>query len=287
LAGGPAVAAVNRHLLARLAELPDAFDLIWVDKAVFLREGTVERLRERTKTMVHYTPDTAFFGNRSRHYLRSGRLYDLHITTKSFELAAYRKQFPENSVLLTSQGYQEGVHRSLVPFEEKDDAVAFVGLAEPSRFEIIDALLNAGVPVKLAGKGWRTFVRDRGAHRSLRFVGEILSGDDYVRFISSSRFALGLLSKRFPELHTTRTFEIPACGTALLTERNEETSGFFTNEEAIFYEGTSDLVRKIIALREERDTLQAISEAGRKRVIADGRSYDRLLGDILRTLELT
>ena len=37
----------------------------------------------------------------------------------------------------------------------------------------------------------------------------------------------GLLAKWVPELHTTRTFEIPACGTALVTERNSETALVF------------------------------------------------------------
>lgn len=39
-------------------------------------------------------------------------------------------------------------------------------------------------------------------------------------------FARGALSRRFPERHTTRTFEIPACGTVLITEWNEEISVF-------------------------------------------------------------
>src|SRR5690606_9234510 len=121
------------------------------------------------------------------------------------------------------------------PFEEKADEVAFVGLAEASRFETVSTLLSEGIPVKLAGRGWRNFLRKHRGNPALHFVGEFLGGEDYTRFLSSSRFALGLLSKRFPELHTTRTFEIPACGTVLVTERNRETSTFFGEDEAAFF----------------------------------------------------
>ena len=45
--------------------------------------------------------------------------------------------------------------------------------------------------------------------------------------LGANAVGLGLLSKRFPERHTTRTFEIPACGALLATERTADTTRFF------------------------------------------------------------
>ena len=282
---GPVIKAINRGILDKLELLPAHFDLVWIDKAVFLELSTIRALRERAGKLIHYTPDTAFLGNRSRHFNRSGSLYDLLVTTKSFEMAQYEQTFPGQSIHLSSQGYHADIHRPLVPFPEKRDEVAFAGLAEPDRFAVVKALLDAGLPVRLAGFGWKRFVEEHSSS-SLTFVGDSISGEDYARFLSSALFSPGLVSKNFPELHTTRTFEIPACGTALLTERNAETSSFFSDDEAIFFGSLPEMIERIRYFLGRRDELERISEAGRRRVEKDGRSYDGLLGEVIAEIGL-
>jgi len=282
---GPAVTAINAEIRNALASLPSQFDLVWIDKAVFLTPETTRMIRERAGQLIHYTPDTAFLGNRSRHFEASGALYDLLVTTKSFELDHYRHAFPGQRIHLSSQGYHAELHRPLIPFEEKQADVAFVGLAETSRFRVIEALLNAGIPVRLAGFGWKKFVADQSSPL-LDYVGESLTGVEYSRFLSSALFSPGLLSKKFPELHTTRTFEIPACGTALLTERNAETSSFFSEDEAIFFDSLPEMIERVQHFLRHREELKRISEAGRMRVEKDGRSYDCLLHEVLSEIGL-
>lgn len=283
---GPAVTSINRYVAERLDSLPGNFDLIWLDKAVFLHPRTIEALRDRTEKLVHYTPDTAFLGNRSRHFAQSGSLYDLLVTTKSLELDSYRRAFPDTDLLLSSQGYFEEMHRPLVPFEEKRDEVAFVGLAEPSRFAFVEALLAAEIPVRVAGRGWSRFVDRHRSHPHFTFEGDTLFGEAYARFLSSALFSPGLLSKRFPELHTTRTLEIPACGTALLTERNEETSAFFAEDEAVFFSGIEELIARLRALRANREEVKEITGKGLARVRRDGRGYESLLSSVLERIGL-
>ena len=94
-------------------------------------------------------------------------------------------------------------------------------------------------------------------------------------------FGLGLLSKRFPELHTTRTFEIPACRTALLTERNQETQSFFQETEAIFYENTDELIKKVKYYQEDTNELELITRRGYDRVNLEGYDYYSLLKNII------
>lgn len=283
---GPAIRAINEAVRHALSSLPAKFDLVWIDKAVFLTPETIHQIRARATCLVHYTPDTAFFGNRSRHFDRSGSLFDLLVTTKSFELEHYRRAFPQTLLHLSSQGFFADIHRPLISFEKKRDEVAFAGLAEPSRVAFVEALLDAGLPVRLAGKGWGRF---RSRHRSnslLRFESDALFGEEYARFLSSAFFSPGLLSKRFPELHTTRTFEIPACGTALLTERNEETVRFFEEDEAVFYEGHEELIARIHELRQDPTALEKLTGRGRERVNKDGRDYAHLLTSILAGIGL-
>jgi hypothetical protein len=83
---GPVVAAINRRVASpRRVRVRTA----WVDKGIYLWPATLAGLRDRSAKLAHFTPDTAFHANRSRHFLRAAGHYDLLVTTKSFELDRY------------------------------------------------------------------------------------------------------------------------------------------------------------------------------------------------------
>lgn len=108
-------------------------------------------------------------------------------------------------------------------------------------------------------------------------------GKDYAAAYSKVWVGLGLLSKRFPELHTTRTFEIPACGAILATESTADTTHFFNVDEALFFSDYKDLARILVeqfALPDE-GKLSDLAMRGRNRVIGDGRSYHQILMRII------
>ena len=111
----------------------------------------------------------------------------------------------------------------------------------------------------------------------LEYLGESLVSEAYVTVISEAMFGLGLLSKRFPELHTTRTFEIPACGTALLTERNAETALYYAEDEAIFYETPADLIQKIHYFLSNTAELKELTLRAYQKVHAQGFDYQTQL----------
>jgi spore maturation protein CgeB len=109
-------------------------------------------------------------------------------------------------------------------------------------------------------------------------------GETYSHLISNSKFGLGLLSKRFPELHTTRTFEIPACGTALLTERNEEIEELFNNDEVIYFDSKEELAKRIKFYINHSDILKDITNKGHLRVAGSGYDNNSIIKTILNTI---
>jgi spore maturation protein CgeB len=283
---GPLIKKINNYVVRKIENAPvKKFDLIWVDKAVFLTSKTTKLFKKKTKRIVHFTPDMAFFQNKSQHFIQSLPNYSITITTKTIEIPFYNKLKASNQLITTTQGYNPSVHRPYNNFSDKTKDIAFIGLAEPSRFKIIEKLINAGISVKIAGKGWQKFVLKHQKNRNLKFFGEALYNEDYARFISSSLFSVGLLSKKFPELHTTRTFEIPACGTALITERNTETTSFFNENEAIFYDSVEEIIEKIKYYQAHKQELEDLTKKGRERVIKDGRDYRSILKGILKEIE--
>ncbi|HKY98875.1 MAG TPA: glycosyltransferase [Gemmatimonadaceae bacterium] len=279
---GPAVTAINDAVRTWFTDR--SFDLTWVDKGVFLAPPAVSAMRRKSRRMIHYTPDTAFFANKSRYFTETVSQYDVVVTTKSFEAGLYAERGALKSLFVTTQGYDPEIHFPRRENSQRTKCVAFVGLAEPSREILIAALVENGIDVRLAGAGWETLVRRLRASPQFTFEGRSLFGEAYATLYSECWVGLGLLSKRFPELHTTRTFEIPACGAVLATERNEETVKFFSDGEALFFRNAVDLAERLTKEFEREDSagLEQIAARGRARVITDARDYPAVLSRVLQ-----
>lgn len=279
---GPAVTAINKFIQEHLKN--DQYDLVWIDKAMLISPELTSELRKRTARLIHYTPDTAFYANRSRMFYKSIHHYDFLVTTKKFELSSYQNLVAKEKILLVTQAFDKKIHQPVVKFENKYNRVAFVGLYERPREDVIQLLIDNNISVTLAGFKWEEFVRKNKNNPLLEFKGSTVWEKEYTSLISSCFFSLGLLSKRFPELHTTRTFEIPACGTALLTERNEDTASFFTEEQVIFYKGPSDLINKIKYYQQDLEALKIVTDKGTKIVNGAGFDYQTILSGVLNKI---
>ena len=95
------------------------YDMIWIDKGVFINPKILKIIRNRTKKLIHFTPDPAFFYHKSRYFRSSLPQYDFCITTKSFELDEYIRYGCQNLIYCT-QGYDEIIHQPQNTFEEKE-----------------------------------------------------------------------------------------------------------------------------------------------------------------------
>ena len=201
---GPLINNINKYIVAALKE--EAYDLIWVDKAVFVTPKTTALLRSKAAKLVHFTPDPAFTFHKSKLFLKSLSYYDFLVTTKSYELEHYYKYIKTDKVIYATQGFDAKLHKpSKHPFSKKEGFV-FIGHYEDQRGEVAEIILANNLRLKIVGHGWNRFISKYKDNKNLQFLGTAIYGEDYSRLISSSKFALGLLSKRFPELHTTRTF---------------------------------------------------------------------------------
>ena len=270
---GPVVNRINTFVLSKLS---GTYDVIWVDKAIFISPQVTKQLKSLAKKLIHYTPDTAFKGNRSKCFYRSLSFYDFVLTTKSFEKADYLKYIKKEKLMFIPQGFDKNVHYPRHTFQQKERKVLFIGLYEPSRGDVIKALLNHNIKVEISGKNWMSFINAQNS-ANLKFLGEGLFNDAYAKAISSAHLSLGLVSKLFPELHTTRTFEIPACGSVLVTERNTETTQFFNEDEVLFFSNEEDMVDKISKLLLDDEALQQIAQKGHHRATTSGYDYQSQL----------
>lgn len=279
---GPLVKKINQYILNSIQE--NYYDLIWVDKAVFIKPATTNLLRSRANLLVHFTPDPAFTFHQSKLFFKSLPVYDYAITTKSYELEAYKNKCKHTEVLYATQGFDKELHRpSTLPFSHKSGFV-FIGHYEKERATVLDLLLANAIDVTLAGINWEGFAKKHQNNKHLNYLGRGVYGKDYVRTLQQAKIAWGAISKWVPELHTTRTFEIPACGTALLTERNQETQSFFQDSEAIFYDNPDELLAQVKKYIKDDQALMAITRKGTERVYTQGYDYFSIMSRLLKQI---
>jgi spore maturation protein CgeB len=282
---GPMIWNINNEILEYLKNQKNSYDLIWIDKGVFIKPKTLNKLKSITKKLIHFTPDPAFLYHKSRFFTKSVSQFDVCVTTKSFELELYKLNGCEN-VFLCTQGFDPAVHTSYFSFDAKIFDVCFIGHFEKERARIIQQLIDHGISVALAGIKWEQFVSMNKSKKNLHYFGRHVLGAEYSKLISQSKIGLGLLSNWIPEKHTTRTFEIPACSTALLTERNSETESFFNSEEVIFYEREEEICSIITDVLKNKSTLEKITIAGNQKVRMGDFSYHNIMSEIVKKIEI-
>jgi spore maturation protein CgeB len=275
---GPLIKNINNYILS-VIDNNWAYDLVWVDKGVFVYPSVIEKLKQHSGRLVHFTPDPAFTYHQSHLFYKALPYYDYCITTKSFETGYYHQKGVKQLITCT-QGFRPDVHKPYHSFEEKK-GIVFIGHHEKNREEIIKMLLDKNYPVTIAGIGWGKFAGKYKNKNRLTYLGEGIFGEEYARTLSGGLISLGLLSKIIPELHTTRTFEIPACGTAVITERNEETTKIFSDTEAFFFSSNEDLAATIDQAFADMEWLHNITKAGYKKVTEGGYDYKSILQGIL------
>lgn len=282
---GPVVSKINQAIW-READGLQGITHIWVDKGVWVYPDTIQYLKEKTGARaIHYTPDAQLFLHRSRHFIASLPLYDVAITTKEWEVDAYKKAGAKR-VILTYQGYDRRFCPRAIghaEWERFGSDVCFIGHQERHYAKKIEALLSLGLKLRIWGPGWPRYARMHSWAKGV--AGDGLWGEGYATALASAKIALGLLSKQIPETSTTRTFEIPAMGTFLLAERTAVHQQLFDEgKEAEFFSSDEEMVDKIRFYLEHDEARETIAAAGRARCEESGYASADLLSKIVGSL---
>jgi spore maturation protein CgeB len=302
------VKEINANVLSAAREFKP--ELLWADKQEFLHAETIEELRHRGAMTVHFTPDPYFSlpWKRTRLMDEAMGAFDAMVYCKSYERAQYEAL--GKTIVYMPLGYCDEVHRPLSSDNDRwNCAVGFLGGWEPRRERFLHALTAAGIDLKIWGGYWE-FLRDGrwtprrhiilrqlAGRDSFRFhTDELLShahqggevyADDYARALTGSRVGLGFVRKICPDQHTTRSFEIPACGSLLLADRTDEHQEFFEEgREAEFFSSCEEMLDKAKFYCSNESARKRVAERGYKRCKEAGFAYVCRLRIAVRELGL-
>jgi spore maturation protein CgeB len=268
----------NRHSQKFIQKLDEEkhVDCIWIDKGTLLKKDALLFAKKKFPNayLIHYSPDDMFNpDNQTKDYLSSIPVYDLHITTKSYNVDELYEAGAKD-VLMIDNSYEPTIHK---PSDLKNSiyaSVSFIGSYEKERSKSILFLCNNGIKVSVWGSSWKGKITSPNLEIYER---EILN-DEYANVISNSLINLCFLRKVNRDLQTTRSIEIPACGGFMLAERTMEHLSLFKEAiEADFFSTDQELLEKAIFYLKNNELREKIAKAGYRRCITSGYSNDARL----------
>jgi spore maturation protein CgeB len=240
-------------------------DLVFVAKGIWLKKEDLDRVRAATGAiLVHWHPDDYRNpANTSTAFQEAIPAYDLHVTPKSFNVAELESDGARRVVYLP-YAYDPEVHRPVPPDPALERDVVFVGSYENERARFMEFLASRGVELSIWGGGWKKLSRRSPLRPCCRFR-QVLA-EDMAQVFASSKLCLGFLRKVNRDRHTARTFEIPACGGAMLAERSDEQLEFFREDvEALYFGNEEELLDKVRFYLKREDFLERLRAAALER----------------------
>lgn len=283
---GPAIDHLNRAILDAAARRPP--DLVWFDKAMFVKARTVRALRSRGIYTAHFNPDNPLGTRRDPGWrLALGALpdYDLHVVPREVNLDEYRQRGAQD-VRLMYWGYEPTVH--FPPPEDwsdrnRDRDVSYIGAPYDQRLEfLLELWRRHGIPVRIWGSPRQWEPKLPADAKTALWQGGELIGKAYREGIWRSRICLAWVTHSNRDDVAHKSFEIAACGGFLLAE---DTPGhrahFAAGEEAVFFRSVEECAALIRRYLPDEAARTRISRAARRRAEASGYSNDAHMAEIM------
>jgi len=273
----------NRLILENI--LNYSFDVVWIEKGLTITPDTLKQIKSAQPSahLVSYCIDDMLLcANQSRNYLHGIPFYDMHLTTKTYNVAEL-KALDARDVQFFANAFDAIAYHPIELSKEEQahwgSDVAFLGGYEKPRYEMMLALASRGVVITIWGPGWERFVK---IHPNLIIKPGWVQAEDAAKVFCATTINLHFLRKVARDLQTTRSVEIPACGGFMLAERTTEHLELFKEgEEAEFFDSQEELLDKCqYYLRHESQRLR-IASNGLRRCIESGYSNEKRLEQIL------
>jgi len=297
---GPTIKEINEALIKKCNSLKP--EVVFIYKGINIWPETINQLKHYVRLVVSYHPDNPF-GYYNADYAKKYRIKKSRLLSKiiTYEKSFYLHRLVDNfikaipsydinfvprvenleeyqragakEVHLLYRYYIPELHRPTELTEDDREKfgsdVTFIGHFEPDhRIKCLEALVDAGINVKLFGTGWNYYLSKK-LKDAFGTTIRPLYGSEYVKALCASKMALCFMSKLNKDTSTIRCFEIPACGTLLLSERSDELKELYKEDkEAVYFLDKEELVEKVKLLLREPKKRKAIAIAGRERCLA-------------------
>ncbi len=284
IAGRPAgYHALNAALVAEAGRLHP--DLVLIAKGAYFAPATLAAVRAATgASMVNWATDDPFNpASSSRDLVESIALYDLYVCTKRAIMDDARRAGCSNAAYVRF-GYKPQVHFPEVRASDDErrrfqSDVTFIGGGDDDRAPYFERLVRA-IPelrLHLHGGYWNRYPKLR------RYWRGNATGRDFRLAVSGAKISVNLLRRANRDDHVMRTFEIPACGGFMLTERSATHDELFSEDnEAAFFSSPDELAAKVRSYLGRDEDRVRITAAGHRKITHGRHTYGDRLAEIIQ-----
>lgn len=285
----PDVTDARKALRALARSTP--LDLIWIDWGMTIDRRTIEAAKTASGALAvaFSEDDIALPHMQSRRLVKALPAYDLVVTTKIANIQTRDLEtIGARKVLYVTQAFDPHQHFP-VPLSDADRAacgadISFVGFFEEARAQSIMALAQAGLPVRVWGPRWAGKLAHPNITLEPGWIVNTQTSLDYSKVLTASKIGLGFLRRLSRDQHTSRSVEIPACGSMLLAERTPVHQAMFEEGvEAEFFADDDEMIAKARYYLEHEAERRKIAEAGHARTVRDYSSV-RQMNHVLHAL---
>lgn len=244
------------------------YDLIFFRKPMYFPRFILKMSRfvSRKSLFFEYWNDDPFGPDYSREWNkyihRTIPFFDLNYVFREKNVPEFQEAGSRKTHILFPYYVSSEHWRSIK--ENPERQITYIGHGEDDlRLDCFDSLLTEKLDLHLAGSGYEIFSKGRKFNKLLPTI--YFSGGEYSNALNNSSGCLAFYSKRNNDKYTTRTFEIPAAGSVLISERTGEVESWFDeDEEAIFFSSSEELLLKV------RDLIS--NPAKRNRIASNGQA---------------
>lgn len=277
---GPTIRRFNRRLAA-LAEAGN-FDLIWLDKPVYVWPETVRALRRTGAFAVSYNPDNPYGSRRDlgwRLFLKCLPEFDLHVVPRPSNVSEYRDAGAAQVLVMPFSFEPAQQFPPPAGWSDADRSfdVGFVGTPYDDRADFIRELWRRHhIMARIRGPRWEHALT--ADEQKLFCEGGAVYGDGYREAIWRTKINLGFVTRANRDTYAHRWFEITGCGGFLLAERTEDgLQTFDDRKEAVFFNGVDECAELIRRYLPDVEARMRIARAGHARAVASGYDNDSRL----------
>jgi spore maturation protein CgeB len=263
-------------------------DVVLVVSGKHLSPATIRSIKASTgAALANYATDDPFNTAVSTPmFRRSIPYYDFYACTKTAIIADVQSAGCRNAVYVPF-GYKPDHHfpeqaSTAEEHERFDTDVAFVGGCDDDRLPIISAIPSAQPGLRLNLFGW---FWDRHAATRPYFRGRAWGREVRLAF-SGAKIVVNLVRRANRDSHGPRTFEIPACGGFMLTDRTDEQCSLLAEDkEAVYFSSTEEMVDKIRYYLGHDSQRRQIAQAGYRSITSEKHTYADRLKTIIETIQ--
>jgi len=276
-------AGAGQRLLSYLRDRNDHYRWIVVFKGMQFNRKVLEECRELAPNALwlNINPDDPYNlasrGASNKNVIESLSFFDVYCIWSRIIADKLRADGCDKVIYLPF-GYDE-IHNVLQDstYQAHPEVVSFIGSWDKEREAILTQL--QGVNLSIHGNRW-----ERTAHafpyRSRLSYCDVF-GPEMATIIASSAISLNLLRQQNRGSHNMRTFEIPAMGGLMLTNRTAEQQDIFPEGEACYmYADIFELKEKIEYILANKKAADRVRARGQE--LAKTHSYSSRVGNLLR-----